>query len=180
MRSMGVTRQHPNDAPGLLSSATFLAMTQAVCERSGRRYTLCFDAPDLDAVHAMLSRAYWCEGIPRETVARACANSLCASLVCGEQQVGVARWVTDRATFAYLCDVFVHEEHRGLGLGRWLVGEGMRHPDLQGLRRQLLFTQDMQPLYAQLGFQPLATPERGMEIVRPGMYRQPHASLLVS
>ncbi|WP_374658753.1 GNAT family N-acetyltransferase [Inhella sp.] len=145
-------------------------------QRGERHYTLRFDAIDPDAVHAMLVRAYWCEGIPRDTVARACANSLCAGLFCGTEQVGIARWVTDRATFAYLCDVFVHEAHRGLGLGRWLVGEGMKHPDLQGLRRQVLFTKDMQPLYAQLGFQPLATPERGMEIVHPNLYRR-HAPL---
>lgn len=141
-------------------------------EAQGRHYRIRFDAVDVDAVHAMLVRAYWCEGIPRDTVARACANSLCASLDADGRQVGIARWVTDRSTFAYLCDVFVHEDHRGLGLGRWLVGEGMQHPDLQGLRRQLLFTKDMQPLYAQLGFEPLATPERGMEIVRPQLYRR--------
>lgn len=138
-------------------------------ERGGRRYQLRFDALDVDAVHAMLSRAYWCRGIPRETVAKAMANSLCASLFCGDVQVGIARWVTDRATFAYLCDVFVHEDHRGLGLGDWLVGEGLKHPDLQGLRRQLLFTADMHRLYARHGFEPLATPERGMEIVRPNL-----------
>ncbi len=140
-------------------------------ERGGRRYTLRFDALDVDAVHAMLSRAYWCVGIPHATVAKACAQSLCASLFCDDQQVGIARWVTDRATFAYLCDVFVHEDHRGQGLGDWLVGQGLQHPDLQGLRRQLLFTADMHSLYARHGFQPLATPERGMEIVRPKIYQ---------
>ncbi len=148
-------------------------------ERGGRRYQLRFDALDVDAVHAMLSRAYWCRGIPRETVAKAMANSLCASLYCGDaqveqvEQVGIARWVTDRSTFAYLCDVFVHEDHRGLGLGDWLVGEGLKHPDLQGLRRQVLFTADMHRLYARHGFVPLATPERGMEIVRPNLYQTP-------
>jgi GNAT superfamily N-acetyltransferase len=143
----------------------------AAIERGGRRYSLRFDALDLDAVHAMLTRAYWCEGIPRETVARACANSLCASLFCAEVQIGIARWVTDRATFAYLCDVFIHEAHRGLGLGNWLVGEGMKHADLQGLRRQVLFTADMHALYRKHGFTELKTPERGMEIVRPNLYK---------
>ncbi len=139
-------------------------------ERGGRRYLLRFDALDVDAVHAMLTRAYWCVGIPRDTVAKAMANSLCVSLFWGDEQVGIARWVTDRATFAYLCDVFVHEAHRGQGLGDWLVGQGLQHPDLQGLRRQLLFTKDMHALYARHGFHPLATPERGMEIVRPNLY----------
>lgn len=145
-------------------------------ERGGRRYELRFDALDVDAVHAMLARAYWCVGIPRDTVAKAMANSLCVSLFCDDEQIGIARWVTDRATFAYLCDVFVHEDHRGQGLGDWLVGEGLKHPDLQGLRRQVLFTKDMQSLYARHGFTALATPERGMEIVRPNLY-SPHAPL---
>lgn len=142
-------------------------------ERGGRRYSLSSDpaALDVDAVHAMLTRAYWCVGIPRDTVAKAMANSLVFSLFCEGAQIGIARWVTDRATFAYLCDVFVHEDHRGLGLGDWLVGEGLKHPDLQGLRRQVLFTADMHALYARHGFSPLKTPERGMEIVRPNLYR---------
>lgn len=134
-------------------------------------YTLDFDAPDLDACHALLVRAYWCEGIPRAVLARALGHSLCINLRHAGVQVGLARWVTDRATFAYLCDVFVHEAHRGHGLGRWMVESGLQHADLQGLRRQVLFTKDMQPLYAQLGFAPLATPERGMEIVRPHLYK---------
>ena len=145
-------------------------------ERGGYRYSLSSDpaALDVDAVHAMLSRAYWCLGIPHATVAKAMANSLAFSLWCEEvprQQVGIARWVTDRATFAYLCDVYVHEDHRGLGLGDWMVGQGLQHPDLQGLRRQLLFTADMHALYARHGFTPLQTPERGMEIVRPKLYQ---------
>ena len=140
-------------------------------ERAGRSYELRLDALEVDAVHAMLTRAYWCRGIPRDIVAKSCANSLCVSLFCAGEQVGIARWVTDRATFAYLCDVFVHEDHRGLGLGDWLVGQGLQHPDLQGLRRQVLFTLDMHALYARHGFTPLATPERGMEIVRPNLYQ---------
>jgi GNAT superfamily N-acetyltransferase len=144
-------------------------------ERGGRRYSLSSDpaALDVDAVHAMLTRAYWCVGIPRDTVAKAMAHSLAFSLFCEGTQVGIARWVTDRATFAYLCDVFLHEDHRGQGqgLGDWLVGEGLKHPDLQGLRRQVLFTADMHALYARHGFTPLKTPERGMEIVRPNLYR---------
>lgn len=146
-------------------------------ERGARRYSLSSDPStfDLDAVHAMLTRAYWCEGIPRATVAKAMAHSLVFNLWVedGErQQIGIARWITDRATFAYLCDVFIHEDHRGQGLGDWLIGQGLRHPDLQGLRRQLLFTADMQPLYRKHGFTELATPQRGMEIVRPNLYRE--------
>lgn len=129
---------------------------------------------DVDAIHAYLSRSYWAEGIPRELVAKSIAGSLCFGLYDGEQndrQVGFARVITDRATFAYLCDVYVLAEHRGKGLGRMLLGAVVSHPDLQGLRRWSLVTRDAHGLYQQFGFVPLASPERHMEIARPGMYR---------
>jgi GNAT superfamily N-acetyltransferase len=138
----------------------------------GRDYRLSFDEIDAAAAHAYLTRAYWSEGIPAETVAKAIANSLCLALWCEGEQVGMARMVSDRASFAYLCDVYVLEPHRRQGLADWMVAELLRHPDLQGLRRLMLFTRDMQPLYARHGFKPLGTPERGMEISRPGLYLQ--------
>lgn len=127
---------------------------------------------DLERVHGWLARAYWSEGIPRETVERAVRGSLCFSLYDGEEQVGFARVVTDRATFAYLCDVVVAEKHRGCGLGEWLVACVMAHPDLQGLRRFTLATRDAHGLYARFGFTPPAHPEILMEIARPGLYVQ--------
>lgn len=142
-------------------------------------YRLGFAPEDIDAqaAHAFLRGAYWCEGIPLATVERAIAHSLCVALHAdGEGQVGFARVVTDRATFAYLCDVYVLAPHRGRGLARWMLEGLMAHPDLQGLRRFLLFTRDAQALYASQGFLPLATPQRGMEIVRPGLYLQPTPS----
>lgn len=147
-------------------------------EIAGRRYRLSCDPADLDAVaaHAFLTRAYWSEGIPLALVERSIANSLCMALLCDGTQAGFARMVTDRCTFAYLCDVYVLETHRRQGLADWMVAELLRHPDLQGLRRLTLFTRDMQLLYARHGFKPLATPERGMEIVRPGLYRQSPSS----
>jgi GNAT superfamily N-acetyltransferase len=140
-------------------------------ERQG--YRLGFAPEDIDAIaaHAFLMRAYWCEGIPLETVRRAIENSVCIALHAdGQGQVGFARVVTDRATFAYLCDVYVLEDHRGRGLADWMVQSLLAHPDLQGLRRFMLFTRDAHPLYARHGFKALATPERGMEVVRPGIY----------
>ncbi|HEU6455799.1 MAG TPA: GNAT family N-acetyltransferase [Roseateles sp.] len=140
-------------------------------ERPG--YRLSFAAEDVDAVaaHAFLTTAYWCEGIPLPLVERAIANSLCIALhAAGQGQVGFARVVTDRTTFAYLCDVYVLEAHRGRGLADWMVQSLLAHPDLQGLRRFMLFTRDAHSLYARHGFKPLATPERGMEVVRPGIY----------
>lgn len=128
---------------------------------------------DLDAIHAALTRSYWAEGIPRHLVARSLAGSLAFGLYRDARQVGLARVITDRATFAYLCDVFVLEAERGQGLGRWLMEVVMAHPDLQGLRRFTLVTRDAHALYAELGFTPLARPEGYMEIVRPGLYREP-------
>ncbi len=141
-------------------------------ERPG--YRLSFDNIDAAAAHAFLTKAYWCEGIRLAMVERAIQHSLCIALHAqGQGQVGFARVVTDRTTFAYLCDVYVLEDHRGLGLADWMVQSLLAHPDLQGRRRFLLFTRDAHTLYARHGFQPLATPQRGMEIVRPGLYLKP-------
>lgn len=126
---------------------------------------------DLTAIHSYLARSYWAEGIPREVVARSLEASLCFGLYEEELQIGLARVITDRATFAYLCDVYVLEEYRGRGLGRWLMETVMSHPDLQGLRRFSLVTRNAHGLYTPLGFAPLAQPDRHMEIVRPGAYR---------
>lgn len=78
--------------------------------------------------------------------------------------------VTDKATFAYLADVYILEDHRGHGLAKRLISEVMQHPDLQGLRRMLLATRDAHGLYAQYGFKQLAAPDRMMEILKPNIY----------
>jgi N-acetylglutamate synthase-like GNAT family acetyltransferase len=127
---------------------------------------------DLDVIHGYLVRSYWSPGIPRETVARAIAHSLCFGVYQGAQQIGFARVVTDQATFAYLADVFILEEHRQQGLSKWLVSVIQAHPHLQGLRRFLLATLDAHGLYAQFGFTPVAKPERMMEIARPNLYQE--------
>lgn len=125
---------------------------------------------DVDAIHAFLARSYWSPGVPRAVVERAMAHSLCFGILCNGKQIGFARMVTDRATFAYLADVYVLEDHRGQGLAKRLIGEVMQHPDLQGLRRMLLATRDAHGLYAQYGFKPLAAPDRMMEIMKPNAY----------
>ncbi|HYX25053.1 MAG TPA: GNAT family N-acetyltransferase, partial [Thermoanaerobaculia bacterium] len=114
---------------------------------------------DVDAVHAFLATAYWCAGIPRATVARALANSLCFSLYAGPRQIGLARVISDFATFAYLCDVYVLPELRGRGLGSWLMECVMAHPGLQGLRRFTLVTRDAHELYRAFGFTEVKSPE---------------------
>jgi GNAT superfamily N-acetyltransferase len=129
-------------------------------------------AVDLDAVHAFLRSSYWAADIPRELLARAIANSISFSVLHGTRQVGFARVITDRATFAYLSDVYILETYRGRGLARRLMEAVMAHPDLQGLRRFSLTTRDAEGLYRQFGFTPLATPARHLEILRPDLYRR--------
>jgi len=126
---------------------------------------------DVDAVHAFLTTSYWAEGIPRDLVERSLRNSLCFGLYEGERQVGLARVITDLTTYAYLCDVYVLPEKRGLGLGKLLMRGVMGHPDLAGVRRFMLVTRDAHELYRPFGFSNLAAPERHMEIARPGIYQ---------
>jgi GNAT superfamily N-acetyltransferase len=129
------------------------------------------DRLDIKAIHAYLSRSYWAEGIPFDTVAKSIRESLCFGLFEGSLQIGFARVISDRATFAYLCDVYVLEGHNGQGLGTWLMENVCAHPDLQGLRRFVLVTRDAHGLYEKFGFTPLAAPSRYMEITRPNIYR---------
>jgi GNAT superfamily N-acetyltransferase len=124
---------------------------------------------DADAIHAYLRRSYWAAKRPRDVVRRSLEHSLCFGLYCEGRQVGLARVVTDYATFAYLCDVYVLEEHRGRGLGVWLMECVMSYPKLQGLRRFLLFTADAHELYRRFGFAPTTIPERLMEILDPNV-----------
>jgi GNAT superfamily N-acetyltransferase len=107
---------------------------------------------DLDAAHAFLSRSYWSPGVAKEVLARAFANSICFSLRCDGAQVGFARVVTDRATFAYLADVYVLEQHRGRGLSRRLLEAVHAHPELRSLRRWMLATRDAHGLYRKFGW----------------------------
>lgn len=126
---------------------------------------------DIDVIHAVLKETYWSPGIPREAVARACENSMCA--IARDEAgrlIGFARLVTDKATFAWLCDVIVLPGKQGRGLGRALVQTFQRHPELQGLRRWLLGTRDAHGVYAPLGFTPLDAPERFMHIRNPAPY----------
>lgn len=122
---------------------------------------------DIDAICDFFTRAYWTKGRPRERTERALANSLVFGLYDGQKQIGLARVVSDYAIFAYLCDVFIHEEYRAHGLGKWLIETVMNHPDLQGLRRWTLATRDAHGLYRQFGWDALQAPANWMEILRP-------------
>lgn len=118
---------------------------------------------DLETIHRFLSgSSYWAAGRPFDVTKRAVANSLSFGLYKSKRQAGFARVVTDRATFAWLADVFVLEEFRGQGLGKWLVGVIIEHPELEGLRRWMLATRDAHELYRKYGFTLFSDPERWM------------------
>ncbi len=126
---------------------------------------------DLAMIYAFLSQdSYWAKNIPRETVERAVAHSLCFGAFDGDAQVGFARVITDYATFAYLADVFVLPSHRGRGIAKKIMEAIATHPELHGLRRWHLVTRDAHSLYAQFGFEPIDAPERHMMKVRPNAY----------
>jgi GNAT superfamily N-acetyltransferase len=126
---------------------------------------------DLDAVHDYISKSYWAKGIPIDTLKRAMQNSICFGVFDKVgAQVGFARAVTDCATYAYLADVYILEEHRGIGLSKWLMSEVLSHPSLQGLRRITLATRDAHSLYEKFGFKALAKPEIFMEDWNPNVY----------
>ncbi len=136
---------------------------------------------DMDAVFGFMSRSYWADTRPREVTERSIAHSLCFGVYQVEtsgdasrldrpastRQVGFARVITDCATFAYLCDVYIAEDARGQGLGKWLIETIQAHPDLQDLRRWMLATGDAHGLYRQFGFTDISKPERWMEIYTP-------------
>lgn len=126
---------------------------------------------DIKAVHQYLSEeSYWAKNIPFDTVKRAIENSLCFGIYKDGAQAGFARWVTDKATYGYLCDVYVRSDYRGLGLSKKLMALMLFHPDLQGLRRYHLATLDAHGLYEQFGFKAVENPERQMAIVVPNIY----------
>lgn len=135
---------------------------------------LTFDPARIDATaaHAFLTTSYWSPGIPLAVVRRAIANSLCVAVRRNGEQIAFARAVTDRATFAYLADVYVLEAHRGQGIARRMVAALLAHADLQGLRRLMLATRDAHGLYASFGFTPLRNPPSMMERHHPDVYRR--------
>ena len=131
----------------------------------------------IERIHQFLSeKAYWCLGIPRETVEKAIANSLCFGLFdvseASHVQAGFARMVTDGATFAWLCDVYVEDEYRGQNLSKWMIECLLTHPDLQGLRRICLATRDAHTLYERYGFAATKSPENWLEIKIDDLYRR--------
>lgn len=147
---------------------------QSFLTRTVGNYTVSDDPRRLDvkAMHAYLRRAYWSEEIPIEVVERAVRGSLCIGAYdIRGAQVGLVRLISDYATFAYVCDVYVLEEHRGRGLSKAMMRMASDHPKLQGLRRWTLVTHDAHGLYRQFGFTAIANPERFMERIVPNIYK---------
>ena len=123
---------------------------------------------DISLIHHFLDHlSYWGNGISMQTVETSIQNSLCFGIYKQGKQVGFARVITDFATFAYLCDVFVLPDYRKNGLSKWLLQTITAHPQLQNLRRFILATADAQALYKQFGFSVLKKAERWMEIFTP-------------
>ena len=139
-------------------------MTTIEHQRDG--YTISTDKTRLDTglIHNFLSEdSYWAQDRPYDVVERSIDHSLCFGVYAGTEQVGFARVVTDYVTFAWLCDVFIVEPHRGQGLGKRLVETVVAHPDLDGIRLFSLATQDAHELYRRYaGFEPLEVPEKWM------------------
>jgi GNAT superfamily N-acetyltransferase len=129
-------------------------------------------AMPVSAIHTYLANeSYWAAGIPIETVRLALTNSICVCAIDDAELMGFARVISDRATFAYLCDVFVVEPYRRRGVAQAMLTALDTHPSLQGLRRSMLVTRDAHTLYAKFGYQPLAEPGRVMERRNPDVYQ---------
>ncbi|RYE56736.1 MAG: N-acetyltransferase [Sphingobacteriales bacterium] len=132
------------------------------------------DPQKLDPIrvhHYLSTQSYWAQNVPMEVVKRSMDNSLCFGVYKDAVQIGFARWITDKATFAYLADVYIEEIHRGQGLSKKLMSLMLFHKDLQGLRRYMLATNDAHGLYSQFGFKAIEHPDRLMAIVIKDAYK---------
>jgi len=123
-----------------------------------------FQKIDFEAVYSLLGKSYWANNRSREVINKSLKNSLCFSLFHRDKQIGLARVITDYATFAYLCDIIIEEEYRMQGLGLWFLECVFKHPELQNLRRWTLATRDAHEFYKKMGFKNLSRPESFMEV----------------
>jgi N-acetylglutamate synthase-like GNAT family acetyltransferase len=126
----------------------------------------------LSAIHAFLTQSYWAEGIPKNIVRKSMRNSLCFGVLQGKELVAFCRVISDKATYAYLADVFVLEEHRGKGLSKRMMDAVKAHKELQNIRRFMLVTRDAHELYAKYGFKALSNPDRHMELLNRDIYKK--------
>lgn len=129
---------------------------------------------DVDYVYQFLKQSYWAENIPLKIVRKAIQNSICFGLYHQNKQVGFARVITDKSTFAYLADVFIDPAYRGKGLSKWMMEIIVNYRHLKGLRRFMLATKDAHGLYEQFGFSLMPDTGRWMHIHDPDLYRKSH------
>lgn len=127
---------------------------------------------DLNVIHSFLTRTYWAEGIKMDRIERVVEHSFCFGLFKGEQMIGFGRVLSDTSAIAYMMDFFVLEEHRGKGLGKWLVESVLAYPPLQDVRRWMLATEDAHSLYSRYGFGPYEPAEELMMKYDPEKYKQ--------
>lgn len=125
---------------------------------------------DLKAIHRYLTRSSWAKGIPLDIVSVSVENSLNFGVYHNQHQIGFARLITDHATFAYLCDVYVLEDYQGEGLGRWVMECVHSHPVFKLLRRIMLFTTTAPWLYKKFGYEPVNRENYAWAIARPDIY----------
>ena len=124
------------------------------------------DKLDLDLIHSFLKASYWAKDISKESVLTSIQNSLCFGLYQNSQQIGFTRVISDYATFAYLCDVFITEPNRKRGQAEYLVKTAQNDPSLKNIPIWLLATRDAHGLYEKLGFMPLTHPSSYMQIYK--------------
>ena len=136
------------------------------------QFTFSADKSKLDpsVIHAFLTESYWSKGCSMDNVMRRIENALCFGVYENDKQIGFARVITDKTTFAYIADVFILENYRGQDLSKQLMTFILEQSDLQNLKRWLLATRDAHGLYAQFGFAPLSNPEMWMDIMNPNAY----------
>jgi N-acetylglutamate synthase-like GNAT family acetyltransferase len=129
-------------------------------------------AKHVNEIHGYLTTSYWAEGIPKRVVRASMQNSICFGVLQGKKLVAFCRVITDKATYAYLADVFVLEEHRGKGLSKKMMDAVKAHRELQDIRRFMLVTRDAHGLYAKYGFKALSNPGRHMELLNRDIYKK--------
>ncbi len=137
------------------------------------QYTISTDRKKLDIgmIHGFLKTAPWAKGISREAVEKSVANSFCFGVYDGEKQVGMARVITDFVTFGYVCDFFILEPFRGLGLAKWLITTILECPEVAKLRRRCIVTHEAHGLYRAMGFMSAKRPDAYLELVNKDAYQ---------
>ncbi|OAQ38076.1 GNAT family acetyltransferase [Pedobacter psychrophilus] len=142
-------------------------INEAVYLRKGYKIDTDKSLLNLDYIYNFLTqKSYWAKGLPRKNFETSINESICFGVYFKEKQIGFARVISDKSTFAYLADVFIDKEYRGLGLSKWLLQTIINYKDFDGIRRFLLATADAHQLYQKFGFEPLNKPDRFLEKYR--------------